>query len=377
MRLLVTTECRYVERDGRVFAEGAFDYRFLSRYLRIFDEVEVVARFGGTSGYSHRCASGPGVSFCSLKGRRSPLAQAVSLPSWIARIREAASRADAILLRVPGIVSVVSYLVARFTGRPFGVEVVGDPEASLGPHAFRHWVGPLARWGMPPLLRRQCRDAVVAAYVTERALQEHYPPGGWSTDYSSVELLASDLIPERDIGVWGGSGGRDVDGTLRFRILFVGNLHQLYKAPDVLLRAVALLKGRGLCFELHVIGDGSRRASLEELSHRLGTEDVVHFEGRLPRELVMDALESADLFVLPSRQEGLPRAVIEAMAKGLPCIGSTVGGFGELLDERLLVPPDDPESLADAILTLLRDPQEMERQGRRNRHHVENTSPSD
>jgi glycosyltransferase involved in cell wall biosynthesis len=72
------------------------------------------------------------------------------------------------------------------------------------------------------------------------------------------------------------------------------------------------------------------------------------------------------MFVMPSRSEGLPRAMVEAMARGLPCIGSRVGGITELLPLEDTVPVGDPGALANAIQTVLRDPKRLERMSERN-----------
>ncbi len=71
-------------------------------------------------------------------------------------------------------------------------------------------------------------------------------------------------------------------------------------------------------------------------------------------------LDSADLFVSPSRQEGVPRAMIEAMARGLPCIGSSVGGTPETLPQEFLVPPNDRPRLAAEIMRVAANPNLME-----------------
>ncbi len=108
------------------------------------------------------------------------------------------------------------------------------------------------------------------------------------------------------------------------------------------------------------MGDGRHRADLERLAARLGVADRVNFTGALPPGGPVRAeLATADLFVLPSRAEGLPRALIEAMAAGLPALATPVGGIPELLPERHLVPRDAPDRLAAAIRRLLGDPQAL------------------
>ena len=151
------------------------------------------------------------------------------------------------------------------------------------------------------------------------------------------------------------------------KILTVGSLEQLYKAPDVLIRALARVRADGLNATLRFVGDGRHRAELEQLARDEGVSEVVEFAGRLPAgETVRAAYDQADLFVLPSRTEGLPRALIEAMARGLPCLGSDVGGFPELLDATERVTPGDVNALADAIASLARNPDRMRRLAQRN-----------
>ena len=144
-------------------------------------------------------------------------------------------------------------------------------------------------------------------------------------------------------------------------------MNQLYKAPDVLLRAVSLCYQEGLELEVVLIGDGRFRPRLEALAHELRIASRVKFLGLLRTpESVRRELDKSDLFVLPSRTEGLPRAMIEAMARGLPCIGSTAGGIPELLSDEDLVPPGNARILADKIIEVIRRPSRMSEMSARN-----------
>ncbi len=106
-----------------------------------------------------------------------------------------------------------------------------------------------------------------------------------------------------------------------------------------------------------IVGQGGLREELEAHAARLGIAAHLRFLGH--REDVHELLSIYDIFVLPSLSEGMPLALLEAMAAGLPAVASQVGGVTEVLVDRktgLLVPPGDSRALADAIITLLGDP---------------------
>jgi glycosyltransferase involved in cell wall biosynthesis len=271
--------------------------------------------------------------------------------------RKAVSNGSAILLRPDETARWVLWHM-RKSGRPYAVEVVGDPYDVFGPNSVRHPLRPVFRWLFTRALKRQCANACAAAYVTEHALQRRYPPAphAFTTHYSSIELPESAFV----------SAPRARRQNARARIIFVGTLAQLYKAPDVLIDAFATCQTH-LDAELVIVGSGRYQHELEgrAKAHKVG--DCVHFCGQLTDPVdVRSELDRADLFVLPSRQEGLPRAMIEAMARGLPCIGSTVGGIPELLDAEHMVPPGDALALARKIHDVLGDPLRMARMSARN-----------
>jgi glycosyltransferase involved in cell wall biosynthesis len=114
-------------------------------------------------------------------------------------------------------------------------------------------------------------------------------------------------------------------------------------------------------------GDGRHAHAMRDLAARLGIKSQTRFLGQLASgRAVRDFLDSVDVFVMPSRQEGLPRAMLEAMARGCPCIGSNIGGIPELLVAEDLVPPNDPEVLARKIMEVTADPQRMKAMSARN-----------
>jgi glycosyltransferase involved in cell wall biosynthesis len=244
------------------------------------------------------------------------------------------------------------------SGQPYGLEVVSDPYDVFSPGAVRGPLRPFFRWWFTRELRRQCRDAAGVAYVTERALQARYPSAAYTTAYSSVQLRKGDFRPPRI---------QEHHRPKNFRLVTVASLAQIYKAPDVLILAVAACVRAGLDLKLDIVGDGRHRPELERLVAKLGLAGRITFLGQLPAGGPVRArLDSADLFVLASRCEGLPRAMVEAMARALPCIGSTAGGIPELLASEDLVPPGDVGALAARIQDVLASPERMTRMAVRN-----------
>jgi glycosyltransferase involved in cell wall biosynthesis len=155
------------------------------------------------------------------------------------------------------------------------------------------------------------------------------------------------------------------------RLAMVANL-RAEKGHDTLLAAVPRILARHPGASVTLVGDGPRREALETLARALGVSAAVHFLGEC-RD-VAPVLAGHDLFVLPSRSEAFPNALIEAMATALPVVATSVGGIPEVVrsgENGLLVPPDDAPALADAIVALMDDPARAAALGRAARADVE------
>lgn len=123
----------------------------------------------------------------------------------------------------------------------------------------------------------------------------------------------------------------------------------------------------GLDARLTLVGDGKYRSEFEAQVEKEGLQERIHFAGYLTSgAAIRERLDEADIFVLPSFQEGLPRAMIEAMARGLPCLGTDVGGTSELLPAEDLLTPGDVDGMARKIGELAADTARMTRAAARN-----------
>ena len=343
--------------DGAVWTRTFFGPSFWDRYLEVFDRVEIVGRVHQVktpeSGWQ-RVDSGR-VSVVPIPNYIGPWQFLTRVRKVRRTVRASLINSEAVILRVSSAVASCLAPVLRHTGQPYGLEVVADPYDALAPGAVRHPLRPLLRWWFPRQLRHLCGNAAAVSYVTRAALQRRYPPSSnaYTTHYSSVELREDAFIRQPRV--------YNPDLT-SFRLIFVGTLEELYKAPDILIESVAACVRGGLDITLKVIGEGRARAALEARTAELNISDCVTFLGELPSGAkIRSELDDADLFILPSRQEGLPRAMIEAMARALPCIGSTVGGIPELLGPEEMAPPGEPVALAQKIREALGDPIRLSR----------------
>jgi len=130
------------------------------------------------------------------------------------------------------------------------------------------------------------------------------------------------------------------------------------KGHEYLIRALYELKGKSPDFLALLVGDGPLHGKLEELVRDLGLKEQVRFLGSRDREEIPEILAITDIFLLPSLWEGLPTAIIEAMAAGCPVVATAVAGTPEVVidgETGFLVPPQDPVALARKIKLLLQD----------------------
>lgn len=371
MQLTIALEQRFYRTpDGRYWTGSLYPHSFWSRYLAVFDSVKILARVHEASSMGERWkrVDGDGVSLSPIRAYVGPWNFVRSARHVRKAVCGAVADDCAMLLRVPGLVATLASSAMR-RGRPYGVEVVGDPYDVFSPGANSHPLRPFFRWWFSRALKAQCRGAACSLYVTERALQLRYPPAtqrvqGMPEQYgeklsigvSDAELPEEALAADDDL-LQRTSPPAYIGRNGRFHITFVGTLEAGYKGLDVLITAFAQCVRAGLDAELTVIGTGRQKPVFESLARRLGLLDRLTFVGSLPPgEPVRRYLDVSDLFVLPSRQEGLPRALVEAMARGLACIGTRVGGVPELLSESVIVTPGSADELAAKILQVAASP---------------------
>jgi glycosyltransferase involved in cell wall biosynthesis len=346
-----------------VWGPPAYGRTLWTRYLDVFSGVAIAARVADVEEPSAGsvAASMASVQFCPLPSYAG-LSGVISRLDGLRRTLDATAAAcQAVIVRSP---SPIAFLVWRSTTlrrRPFAAELVGDPDQVFSAGAFSHPLRMPIRVTAAALQRKLARDATAVLYVTRQVLQRRYPTGG-------VAYAASDAALD-DLAFAAGPPRARRSGE-PLVLVTVGALNQPYKGTSVLIEALADLRRRELPVRLRVVGSGPLMGDLQRQADAANVASDVEFLGQRDADGVRQALDSAHLFVLPSLTEGLPRALLEAMARGLPAVATAVGGVPELLPASCLVPPRQASALAARIEDVLRDEDVRQRLGEDNRRRA-------
>jgi glycosyltransferase involved in cell wall biosynthesis len=258
--------------------------------------------------------------------------------SVVAEVR----RADVVYADQPGIVGGLGLVAARLLHKPMVVNVVGDSNESVHPRVVPGATGHLAHAILPRVQRWACANATYVRYVTTSILQARYPPKRAKQTFAFS--TASPLGPPRP---------RPFPRS-RVSVVTVASLEQPYKGIAELIDSIEICRTQGRDVTLTVVGEGRLRRELAAHAERV-TPGNVRFLGQLYGEALYQELERHDVFALSSWTEGLPRALVEAMADGLPAVATSVGGVPELVEPHRTAPPRDAAAFAARLTRLLSD----------------------
>ena len=252
-------------------------------------------------------------------------------------IRRSLAEADLVWIKAPASNALLALAATRRAHRPFFTWVAGSARAVVRGQRRSGPAGLVA--GM-----------VAAGYDAVTGLLRRAGPA-----IQLDESLFTSVVTSEDVTTTRRRPPSDTGNTGALRLAWAGRM-TADKGLDDLLAALALVRAGGLPATLDLVGDGPHRARLEERADELALNGAVRWHGYVGRrDVYLDLLRGADVFVLPSRAEGVPKTIVEAMAAGLPVVANAVGSIPALLDHGrlgMLVQPDDPRALATAISAL-------------------------
>lgn len=353
MKVVFVTEARFIKDiNGNIYGDTSFNKDLWNRYLTFFSHVYIMARVEKNEkfiGKESNLSSTEKVTFIELPYFIGPIQYLKVKKKLISVIRENIETLEAkYLCRIPGNISnlVIKNLIHK--NIPYGVEVVGDPWDVFAPGTIKHPLRSYFRWKGFFDLKYNVKNAATVLFVTKETLQKRYPINKNAFQINSSDVRIKDnLIVEKS---------KEHSIKEEYKLISIGSLEQMYKAPDIVLKSIKKLNENNINCKLIWLGDGVFRKQMESLCKELNISHKVEFKGNVSAEDVRKYLDESDIFVLASRTEGLPRAIIEAMSLGLPCVGTSVGGIPELLDKEALVPKNNEIALFDKIKKLINDP---------------------
>ncbi len=359
-KIHVVIEQHFVEYRGAIYTDIAFAYPYWQEYLEVFDKVCPVARVRKLTTLSEgwQRADGPNVCFIPITECRGFWDFLRKMPRVLFDYIKATRGKGCYLLR--GNINTCCWLCLRLRRIPYAMEIVGHAGESVLTVKNVQMLGlnRLIASVLHKLCKIKVRKANCASYVS-RYVQNLYPSSNRSNEwiFSGVKLDEQVITAPKTAKQFQGKS---------FHIISVGRLEP-EKGHLVLVEAIEQLIQRGYDLCATIIGPGREIDGLRNSVKQMGLSDKVNICGVVPwgRELFAK-FDEANLFILPSFSEGMPRALIEAMARGLPAIGSDVGGIKELLSEEYRVPPHNSEVLADKIAGIIDDAERLEMMSRTN-----------
>lgn len=339
--------------SGEPYVDGNFNNSVWQRYKSYCDNLHVILRRVEETFDADKLAKkmnwideelltlktvadiySPKKNYFSLKIRKSIRKQIEDEVKW----------ADKVILRSAGdFYTDIALKYCKKYKKPYLIEAVGFPFASFWYHSF---FGKLIAFPIDIKFKKAVKNANYVLYVTEEALQKKYPSKGRMCGCSDVELTSYDFSEQELKNVkMNKSYKKIVLGTAAF-------LNVKWKGQIDVLKALSRLKKMGVTnFEYQLVGAGDK-SILEKKIKKYNLENQVKIIGALPHNQVFDWLDTIDIYIQPSYQEGLCRSIVEAMSRGCAVICTNVGGNYELIDEKMIYDKGNVNELVNILSRL-------------------------
>ena len=322
-------------KDGQVYSVG-FGYNIWERYLAVFDSIVVSTRMriddpiDDSMTKNMKLSSGPRVKFKPISEYRKSVDMIFNRKKISNQVREILEQCDCIIIRLPSFIGGIACKEAEKMGKPYLVEVVGCAWDALWNHSVMGKI-------VAPFMYSRTKHSVLYAshviYVTNEFLQKKYPTNGRNTNCSNVDLEEFDdnVLLNRINKIKSKSkNGNIIIGT-------IAAVDVRYKGQQYVIQALGKLNKRGITNLKYQLVGGGDQSYLKSIAKKYGVINQVEFLGTMLHEEVINWLNNIDIYVQPSLTEGLPRALIEAMSRGVFSIGSDAGGIPELLDSKYII----------------------------------------
>jgi glycosyltransferase involved in cell wall biosynthesis len=346
MKAIFFHDHKIISRNQILYSTGGFNKSKVDEYSKWFSSVTLATRCKDENIESGALVL-VGNTGSRLKFLKIDDLSTINLKTYFdtcKKINNALNNVEVAIVRLPSTIGLLGYVFSKLKKKNIIVEMVGCPWDSL--YNYGGLKAKIAAPLMFLLTKVAAHYSHNTIYVTNQFLQNRYP-----SKYKN-SVGCSDVVIDVDSKVY--LERLEYIKTLfdrKVRIGIIGALGSKYKGFDKLFECANILERKfpGK-YEIDIVGGGDG-SKLTGLIDKLGLGGIVSIIGSLSHPVGINKwLDSIDIYVQPSKQEGLPRAVIEAMSRGCTCIGSTAGGIPELLESDFIHQQEDVNAFASLII---------------------------
>lgn len=337
MNLLYVSEHRFIKSlNGEIYTTGQMGEKYFSRFKNSFKRVTVIGLCEDET-HSNRIKRVERINCESdfLRYhliRKSPNQMFGKISDYF-KIKKAYKDClkfyDRVATKAPSLIAGFVSRVAKNNNILCYVELVGCPWDSYWHHSFRgKIIAPIA-W---LITRKAVKDSPYVVYVTNKYLQDRYPNHNNNISCSNVYLedFNENILNHRVNEI------KKLNKKSKIIIGTIGAINVRYKGQQYMIKALEVLKNEGFSnLEYQLVGGGDP-SYLTSVAKEYNVLEQVKFLGPKPHAEIFQWLDTITLYVQPSTTEGLPRALIEAMSRGIPAFGAASGGIVELLDSEMI-----------------------------------------
>jgi len=324
------------DNDGNFYTDGSYNQEVWDRYLSIFKDISVIFRKDPCI-YDTDFARKNFIYFDKDRLNFIELPNLMTYTSFFSFnkrklfkkiIKKAVIDHEYIIARLPSTSGYTAVKYAKKFNKPYLIEVVGCPWDALWNHSIQGKIlAPINYFKM----KKSVKYAPYALYVTNEFLQKRYPSKGKTIGCSDVALppLDENILTKRL---------DKIEKMAPDKPIILGTtaaVNVRYKGQQYVIKAISKLNSLGYNFEYHLAGGGDN-SYLKKVAKKYKVADRIKFLGSLTHEKVFEFLDDIDIYIQPSLTEGMPRALIEAMSRGCPVLGSKTGGIPELLNKNFI-----------------------------------------